>query len=183
MVLSESLGFDSRFAICDQLKPEPICLESQHILHREPAAAALDPLRRGQRAAREAAAVARRMRQRNRFRRSVETNRVRAGNVAGPRRRHVDRPRDSRPPPSPASASAPCRTARPSSSRDGPRAARRRTPAAPANSFGRARHQRLEQHDAGREVRRRDDADARRRPRLAAAPPRAPASRSCRARR
>ena len=55
-------------------------LQSQHILHREPAASALNPSRRRQRAAREAVAVARRMRQRDRFGRAVETNRVRARN-------------------------------------------------------------------------------------------------------
>ena len=47
---------------------------AQHVVHREPAALALDPLRRDQRAARERAAIAGRMRQRNRFGRPVEAD-------------------------------------------------------------------------------------------------------------
>ena len=83
-----------------------------------------------ERAARERAAIARRMRQRNRFGRSVETDRVHARNVAGAGRGHVDGPGVARALHRRASAAAPYPTARPSSSRDALRAARRRSLAA-----------------------------------------------------
>ena len=72
--------------LCTRFSPSTSCIVNQP---RRP----LHPARGRQRAARERGAIAGRMRQRNRFGRSVEADRVRAGNVAGARRRHVDRPR------------------------------------------------------------------------------------------
>ena len=89
------------------LRRRPSGLRSpQHVVHREPAVPALDPARGGERAARERAAIARRMGQRNRFRRSVETDRVRARDEAGARRRRRRSAGRSPPLPSPASASS-----------------------------------------------------------------------------
>ena len=95
---------------------------------------------------------------------------MRAGNEPGARRRHVDRPREPGLLPSSASAAAPCRTARPSSPRDAPREETRRSPRCGANSCAGARDHRLEQHDAGRKIRRGDDAACRRRRPPCAAP-------------
>ena len=64
--------------------------QPEHVLHREPAAPALDPSRCGKRARGERGAIARRVRQRDRLGRAVEPDRVRAGNEAGARRRDVD---------------------------------------------------------------------------------------------
>ena len=71
--------------------------DAQHVLHREPAAAGPAPTAPPSSAPRaNARAIARRVRQRDRLRRAVEADRVRAGNEAGARRRHVDRPRVAR---------------------------------------------------------------------------------------
>ena len=112
---------------------------SQHVPHREPAAPAVQPARGLQRAAREHRAIARRVRQRDRLRRGVEADRMRAGDRAGARRRHVDRLRCTRARASPLRAPAPYPTARPSSPRDAARAATRRTPAGRATTRRRAR--------------------------------------------
>src|SRR5580765_1176408 len=72
----------------------PALRDPEDILHCEPAALALHPARGGEGTAGERRAVARGMGQRNRFRRAVEADRVRAWDEAGARRADVDRPRE-----------------------------------------------------------------------------------------
>src|SRR5438874_11124696 len=60
-----------------------LSLQSQHILHREPPLPSLDPSRGFEGAARERGAIAGTMRDGNRFRGSVEAQRVSAGDGAG----------------------------------------------------------------------------------------------------
>src|SRR5439155_1663157 len=62
----------------------------ENVLHRKPSASAFDPPRGDECAAREARAIASRVREGDRFGGSVESHRVRARNVAGARRRHID---------------------------------------------------------------------------------------------
>ena len=104
----------------------------QHVSHRKPAALADQPLRGHQRAAREDGAIADGVRQLDRFRRTVEADRVRARDRSGARRRDVDRPRVARRLPCPFFSVRRCPTARPSSSRGAPRESTRRTPACAA---------------------------------------------------
>src|SRR5215471_11258848 len=66
--------------------------EPEHVVHVEPAALADDPLRGKERATREGAAIAGRVRQRNRIRRTVEARRVDARDEARARGRDVNRP-------------------------------------------------------------------------------------------
>ena len=61
-------------------------------LQGKPAVFADQPLRGGERAAREHRAIADRVRELNRLRRPIETNGMRAGHRSDARRRHVDRP-------------------------------------------------------------------------------------------
>ena len=76
--------------------PHPVngvlILDSQNVLHCEPAVAALDPLCRSERPARKRRAVAGRVRQHNRLGRAVEADGMRPRDVAGPGGRHIDRP-------------------------------------------------------------------------------------------
>ncbi len=114
-----------------------------------------NPFRRGQRAPRERRAIARRVRQRNRFGRAVEPHRVRARDETGARRRRRRSAADIPQPPSRASSSS----AVPDGASFFAAVMRSRAGTPPksswrANSARRVRDDRFEQHDAGRKIRR-----------------------------